>query len=855
MKANKHFENLTPLTAPEIPRHENSVDKKVAAEAKLMMDLAAVRNNQNAGIFEDGQDILQKTGAEIKKSENKLKSFAKEKMQGFWKGLNGIKDGVKNSIDKIQYENEIKNEIKFLKENGEVIPENLPSFEDFKAKKIAESQKKQENKQTKNTESDSSSEQLNQDLQSGLEDVRNEVLAEMTPDQKKDWFRTIKKMGIDSIDKLKNLSNKDKFIVGTVALASIGLIGAGGYATLTAVGASQWGYGSFTALSMGKTVMGMKIAADGAGLAAGLAHGVAGFMGAGGFAAGGFGIHKIGKVLNKENNFKNVEIDSSEIIDIKTANTNPKSTYTSRGKSIFAKLPRNNEPNNFVHLQPIQNIINAEQINQAAEESVEPTLVPEKKPSLLDSLKSKIPESLKKIPNPIEKFRKFDQLCKQNKYDKPLTIDEIKKVVAEQNLNPELAEPTISQKELDMFLSGKELYLLNDSENGEKYTAEQIQSMLESGLIKQENVADYSTYDYSKAAEQIINGLGGESNTLVCQKINAIVMKRLLENTKNSDYFSIIDEVQKSFPKIDNPMQILEILKNNNSNSLLSKTNFSAEDYLAEYGSVLDDMKHENDILKIQSEDNVPVMEVNSTDSTIESSTIDSSIKEILEPAPHEPEFEPTLPVVEIAPQHPTTHEQRLIRHSGLREKLNALSGKLNRERSRKVAGTLEELKNSISNEKVDDFRGETVVNPSNIEIGVLPLVAAESIVSNERQSHKQSLTPKLLETMRGLESGGTIKIDLDPEFYKLSRTGKVDRREAVLTTDTQGDLRINNEGAVSFKQKIVRGEEASQYIGSLFKIPSNQEFDSSKRYNISIPPKFDITTGKLLQIGSFTMV
>jgi hypothetical protein len=615
------------LTAPKIPRKESSADKKVAAEAKLMMDLAEQRENQNAGIFENGEDILLESRTkEAEKGENKLKKFAGEKVQGFWKGLKGVGEKANNVIDRVQYESDKYKFNKSLKKSGEETAENnYLTFDEHKAKK-----QNKANEKTSIDNSESSDAEILAELEIDLKlaeeleiSQNDESITNLTNEERRNF-------ATKGLEYFKNLPRKQQLKL--VLMGAVVVTGAG-----IAVGAVAVAGGiiPFSSMAMSTHIMGIGIAGSKV-MATGQIIGSIGGMGkaimlgtsavSGATATLGAYTMKQSANQSRSNQSQNSEnVINGEIVEEppdQQQTTNPKNqTYTSRKTSIFAGLPKFeasepspdtiiqdptqqlHNPNKVYPLQPVQNIINAE---KGGQNSVEPTVQSqentpkskvEKKPNPLDRLKKRFEGVVSKGKEKLENLKELSKLVKENKYQKPLSQDQIKAVVVEKNLDPELEESTVSEKELDIYLSGKEMYSVVDVEG--VLDSKQIESMINLKQVERENVLPNCTYNFAKAAEQLINDLG-DPNNILANKIHSLVLKRAA-GTSEGMYSGVFKRINDQFPLINNPKQILEILNRNDPMSSFSKTknmSDSKHEYLSSYGEILIAMKEEIDDLR-----------------------------------------------------------------------------------------------------------------------------------------------------------------------------------------------------------------------------------------------------------------
>jgi hypothetical protein len=646
---NKYFENSKPITSENNPLSVDNVERSIPIKQELSQDLNENRQNlNNAGIFVNGVDVLnpdRKLG--VKTAENKLKGFVGKKAQGIWKGLKGIGEKAKNTIGRIQFERSRDQNIKELRRLGDEVPDNLQTFEEYQEEKRNKANSEPKSESINGIENAESAVQLELDL--GMTEAREEVLPEMTTEQRKTFFSKMKGWTKDQVEKYKSLPTKDKIFVAGIA---VGCIGAGGFAAVTAAG-----YGSFALLGMKASVpfFGAIQGVNGVsfGTAAAMAKVYAGGLAAGAFAGSGLTAHSgINYLHNQSQKAKSNEQEAVNGEIIEENNQGPKTndfaashqmyglmekgfqnqqnpkpktqTYTSRQTSIFAHLPKNeptqgniaqepaqqfNNPNQVYPLQPVQNIINAE---RAIQNAVEPVIQSqenlsaqsnqpkqtEKKPSPLYRLKKGFEKVVVVGKEKLANLKELSKLTTENKYQQPLSQDQIKVLVAENNLDPELAESSVSEKDLEVYLAGKEEYYIRDENDDFKpFNKNQIDTMLAKGEITVDRIEQFSSFNFEKAAEQIINDLG-DPNNLLAHKINNLVMKKVIEKPE----LYLMLPIQEKFPNINNPRQILEILNKNNPDSLFSKTGFDSQDYLKSYGEIISSMKTEINDLKREAE-------------------------------------------------------------------------------------------------------------------------------------------------------------------------------------------------------------------------------------------------------------
>jgi hypothetical protein len=546
----------------------------------------------------------------------------------------------KNAIDRVQYNQARNRNIKELRRLGEEIPDNLETFE-YQAKKQNKANEKTSIDNSESSDAEIMAElELDLKLAEELEISQNdESITNLTNEGRRNF-------ATKGLEYFKNLPRKQQLKL--VLMGAVVVTGAG-----IAVGAAAVAGGiiPFSSMAMSTHVMGIGIAGSKV-MATGQIIGGIGGMGkaimlgtsavSGATAALGAYTMKQSANQSRSNQSQNSEnVINGEIVEEnyqgskanefaashkmydvmekgfqnQKQTSEPKNqTYTSRKTSIFAGLPKfeASEPTPDTVIQDpiqqlnnpnkVQNIINAERKGQ---DSVEPVMQSEsiarpkseKKPSPLDILKKGFEGAVIKGKEKLNNLMELSKLTKENKYQKPLSQDQIRAIVAEKNLNPELAGSTVSEKDLEVYLAGKEIYSIDGID--EMLDSKQVRSLLDSGNIKQENIGSYSTFNFSKAAEQVINDLG-DPNNMLAQKINSLVIKRALE-TSDGIYSGVFKRINDQFPLINNPKQILETLNKNDPMSSFSKTKSmfdSKHEYLSSYGEILSAMKEEIDDLR-----------------------------------------------------------------------------------------------------------------------------------------------------------------------------------------------------------------------------------------------------------------
>jgi hypothetical protein len=706
-----NFENQPNHSAPELLTKKSKADRTVEAERDLMLKLAKERGNNNAGIFENGVDVLnpeRKLGA--KSAENKLKKFAGEKVQGLWKGLKKIGDKAKNVVERAQFEHGQNQNIKELRRQGEEIPDNLETWEEFQAKKSVEKTKKpEENQPEENGENFESQTNTEAELDSSMAEVREEITGGMTPVERKNLFKQMKGWSKDQVEKYKSLPAKDKIIVAGIAVGAIGLVGAGGFAAVTAAGLSGSGIGSFTALGMGESVLGFG-AIEGV---KGVAVGTAAFMAkvyAGGMAAGaitGSGLSAYGgiKVLDKlskkakENNINPEDLETvtttatiennsqatnqtsqnETIPDISTVEPEPVSQRKGFGKTI------DRAKNNFQQTQPkrqnmplqtVQGMVKVEKVQQDVVEPQNQSQENIKTEESIEDIISEVNEivegstpttSLEEFVNKVCRLKaeselsRFQFISANEKSIKSREIFEKYKNVKNQILN----NPNFPQK----------ANIHNEKLKAQKEAG--LQTNVEPAVQSKENTEH--SKDVMKLVKEITDEMYAIDPTIPLE----LFVERKCEMKKQKEVNSL-------------PNYLFEIMN--------VKCKEISEKYLEVKNTILRDPEFQkrarehdaksNQQIEIDSQTKIepsePAQEI--TQPEVELSTDVGSPLDRLKTA---------VPVVETTSQHVNAQEQRATRDADLRNQLKVLSGEPASEKEINGTQTLETLRQN-SESKVE---------------------------------------------------------------------------------------------------------------------------------------------------------
>lgn len=689
-----NFENQPNHSAPELPTKKSKADRAVEAERDQM--LAAAKKTEQAPKQLELFDLGEFRSEEAKKPEKGFFGNMKDRMVG----------GAKKTWENLK-------SLKKPSENNTAMENNEP---------------------TENVEETETPVQLELDL--GMSEAREEIIGRMTPVERKNLFKQMKGWSKDQIEKYKSLPTKDKIIVAGIAVGAIGLVGAGGFAAVTAAGFSGSGIGSFTALGMGKSVLGFGAIEGVKGVAVGTAATMAKVY-AGGMAAGAI----TGSGLSAYSGFKVLDKLSKKA---KGNNINPEDQET---VATTASLENNSQTQNQAsqnETTPDISTVEPESVNQRkgfgrvidrAKNSFQPTQ-PTRQNMPLQSVDGMV--RVERFPQDVAESQNLSQ--ENLKAEK--TVTDIANEVAEITFRTDASIPLEkfvdnmcklkAKKELD------ELGIQNEDEKRDKfreialkYQGARDKILAEPGFqqrarehdakLKQQEevksqvnvepiVQSQENNEYSKDVIRIVNEITEEMYITNPDMSLEIFVEYKCDNLKQSEQskISVQGRKERSLKYIEISNKYLEI-----KNKIFRDPEFQGR--AKEHNEKLQAQKKAESQVNIEQETTKPKLEVS------------TEMRNLLDG------LKASVQVTESAPQHFNTQEQRTRRHLNLREKLSHLSGKPRPERKKHHQTALENLKSSP---KVENLTERFPIPPTPEELALKWQREAEELKSDYSETN-----------------------------------------------------------------------------------------------------------------------
>ena len=142
-----------------------------------------------------------------------------------------------------------------------------------------------------------------------------------------------------------------------------------------------------------------------------------------------------------------------------------------------------------------------------------------------------------------------------NLYPEPLSRSAFESIIIANQMNPEMLTKKITKFDRQMLLTGCGMYQIE--KNGPYYNFENLGEVLvEAG--DDENKTKLVGHDYRMVAQKVIDGLRSEVPNMFCHKMNLLLNEYVASLPEENK--PIFERVNKRYPAIHNPIQILEIL-------------------------------------------------------------------------------------------------------------------------------------------------------------------------------------------------------------------------------------------------------------------------------------------------------